>query len=252
MLALMCLSEKKSPTELLRVYDVVEGKLRKKAAAALAEFRANGGKHKWLKSGDEPAHKPEDHFAELQLTDREGIPLTYRYSMADAAAEGLVKPKSRWEKRPGNMLRARCISNGLGMLCPEIFAGDDSESESLPTPASAIDLSKTEPKSEPVIEVTATKVETAKPVESTPEPAKEEPKTFAQGPAYSAPVGAKLSGELVDQVQAAIGEHAIAAGAWMVKEGWLRAGQDLGDLPEARARRILKQRDGFIKAITAK
>lgn len=50
-LALICLAEGKSPVAITTNYHIVEGKLSKKALAALADFRTSGGKHKWLASG---------------------------------------------------------------------------------------------------------------------------------------------------------------------------------------------------------
>lgn len=269
-LAMVCLAEKKSPVQITRDYDIVEGKLRKKALAALADFRAAGGKHRWLASGDEPADIEEHRQAVLQLTAPDGETITYRYSMADARAEGLIRPNSRWQKRPGNMLRARCISNGIGMLMPEIFAGEDGDGEPQAEPVKAIKLdaaptveaatdepTKPEPKpvvvvvdvqaSDQVIEAVAKVAPTPTP-ESKPELKQPEPPAFAKGPAYTS-AGAALPDELVAQVEQAIGEHAVAAVNWMVKEGWLKQGQPLSQLSDARARRIIKQSASFIRAV---
>lgn len=249
-LAMICLAEQKSPVAITRDYDIVEGKLRKKALAALADFRNGGGKHKWLASGDEPATRDEDRKATLQLTDKDGNTITYSYSIADARLEGLVRDKSRWVKRPGNMLRARCISNGLGMLCPELYAGDDGSGDEQERTAPTINLATTAPqdvkaeKAEAVVEV---KAEVVAEPEPKPQPAAEKP--FAAGPSYAAPTGTQLPEQLVRDVEAAIGEHAVAAVTWMIKEGWLASGQGLEFLTEARARRIIKQRDSFLRAV---
>ena len=291
-LAWICMCERKSPTEILRSYDIVEGKLRKKALAALAEFRGRGGRHTWLRSGDEPAATDDDRKAVLELTPTDGPAVVYSYSMADARAEGLVKEKSRWTKRPGNMLRARCISNAVGMVCPEIYSGDDTQdaaepaalelapppppppppsritaapspSLALPATTRAIDVPTTATPTDEQVEAamglapdTAPKPETAAatvstpptPAASTAAPAAEA-KPFAAGPAYPSPVGGQLTDQLVVGVEQAIGEHAIAAVAWMRKEGWLQKGQGLASLTEARAKRIIKQRDSFMRAI---
>lgn len=274
-LAMICLAEHKSPVAINRDYDIVEGKLRKKALAALAEFRAAGGKHTWLQSGDAPAANEEDRKAVLKLTPTDGPEVVYEYSMADARAEGLIREKSRWTKRPGNMLRARCITNALGMVCPEIFAGDYADGDSEPAPAANLNLSNSasavpvpEAKKEaPVIEVQVVKTEPKEdeaelakmgiaplvtPQGSTkPEAQKEalsSPAAFAKGPAYSSN-GQSLSDDMVSQVENAIGEHAVAAVTWMLKEGWLQKGQGLNCLTSSRANRIIKQRDSFLRAI---
>jgi hypothetical protein len=127
-LALVCLSENKTPTEILRTFDIVEGKLRKKALAALAEFNAMGGKHKWISTGEGVFADENERFAEIELTLGDAV-LRTRFSIADAIRGG-AKLKSQkgfdtvWAKNPANMLRARCISNGVAMLAPSIFAGD--------------------------------------------------------------------------------------------------------------------------------
>lgn len=269
-LAMICLSERKSPVAITTNYDIVEGKLRKKALAALADFRSAGGKHKWLASGDTPAVKDEDRFAELELTDREGVKVTYRYSMADARAEGLVKDRSRWVKRPGNMLRARCISNGLGMICPEIFAGeDDNESpETEPKPLlreTAPATVKAEPKKpENVIDVPSTIV------------SQTEPKSAEVVPPVSAPVEEskvvyteadieldagtqRLTVKALGALEWAIGEENLArAILWMKRQTppWIE--NSLSECSVERARRLFKalivpeRKASFIQQITPK
>lgn len=258
-LAMVCLAEGKSPVAVNRTYDIVEGKLRKKALAALAEFRSKGGKHKWLRSGDEPAEKEDDRKATIEVKPVDGDALQYSYSMADARAEGLIRDKSRWTKRPGNMLRARCISNALGMVCPELYAGDD-DGDAEPV-EQTINLAA--PKQDPpkqdtksvVVDVVATPVETtvSQPTQTqqaVTTPSQPESKPFQPGPSYQAPAGTKLSQDLVDAVEKAIGEHGPAAATWMIKEGWLQSGQGLDSLTEARAKRIIKFSEGFIRTIT--
>jgi hypothetical protein len=128
-LALVCLSENKTPTELLRTFDIVEGKLRKKALAALAEFNSIGGKHRWISTGQGTLN--DDLAAELEL-ELAGNKITSRFSIGDAKRGGAKLKTANghdtvWAKTPSNMLRARCISNGVAMLAPSIFAGDIDE-----------------------------------------------------------------------------------------------------------------------------
>ena len=260
-LAMICLAENKSPVAITRDYHIVEGKLSKKALAALADFRMAGGKHKWLSSGDVANADPAQHFAEIELTDKAGNTLRYKYSMADAKAENLLRPNSRWTKRPGNMLRARCISNGLGMLCPELYAGDDSESEPTQGPEIAMAPAVT---SEPKRGDSVT-VEIVPDLAVTQQPKR----AIAVAPAAVVDIGAvaepvgqptppaaaqpgTLPADLCAQVESAIGEHAIAAIDWMVKNGWLQKGQGVDHLAVGHARRIVKQREGFLRVINGK
>ncbi len=243
-LAMICLSERKSPVAITTNYDIVEGKLRKKALAALADFRSAGGKHKWLKSGDEPNANDAERFAELELLDKEGNKNVYRYSMADAKAEGLVKDRSRWVKRPGNMLRARCISNGLGMLCPEIFAGEDAdEFESAPSKPL---LKEDKP------EVRSDKSEAQKPIDVVAEvvteaPKKPEPVASAEPVVtYSAndieldPATQRLTVKAMTALGSVIGEARWAKfEAWLKKAKWIT--NEVSELNVERARRVMQK-----------
>jgi hypothetical protein len=252
-LALICLSEGKSPVAITTNYDIVEGKLRKKALAALADFRSAGGKHRWLKSGDEPAAKDEDHYAELELTDKEGIKIVYRYSMADARAEGLVRDKSRWMKRPGNMLRARCISNGLGMLCPEIFAGEDDSpeesSEPKPLLRETAPVVTTEPTKQPEVKKPESSAPIDVPAEVVPQP-QPEAKKFTESDISIDDNTGRLTVNSLAALEWAIGEANMPkAIAWFKNSNWITEG--LSTLSEDRAKRIMAKTGNFLNTIGA-
>jgi hypothetical protein len=267
-LALACLAERKSPTELLRTYDIIGGKLRKKALAALAEFRSRGGKHKWLATGD------DGKSAKCAFT-FEGNTVEVSYTIDDARKAGLIRGGSGWEKNPGNMLRARVISNGLGMICPEIFAGSDDGDEPA-TPAPAIQLataevidvpiSRTMPKEDAKeladaglapkissVETGACRKESQS--NSTPQ-AEESISTAAQttAAAPSPQTGATavepiLSDELVAQLESVIGDNGLDVMKFLKAEGELQDGQGLQHLPDAYAKRILRNKQSFMDAV---
>lgn len=261
-LAMICMTERKSPVEIMRRFDIINGKLRTKAMAAFADFRAKGGKVKWLATGEDG----KEAKAEFSF---EGQTITLGFTIDQARKAGLVKPNSGWEKNTANMLRARVISNGLGMLCPEIFAGDDGQEEAAPAPK--IVLAKVEPVAEsssatprtptqPVIEAEVVKESPQTPAPMPPPVIHATPPapspttttdTVAAAPvSQPAAVSAGLPDDLVARLEQAIGEHAVAAGKWFVKEGWLKAGEGLAQLSEARANRILKQTASFLRAVT--
>lgn len=151
-LAMICLAEQKSPVHILRTFHIIDGQLSKKALASLAEFRKAGGRHKWILDGNDGLK------ATGQFT-FEGNTVEVSYSIEDAKRQNLsMKPGSNWAKTPSNMLRARVITNAIAMLCPEIFAGDDSDNE----PQVAAPLTFAQPQ-EPRT-VTATIVSTVPPV----------------------------------------------------------------------------------------
>jgi hypothetical protein len=264
-LAMICMSERKSPTQLLRTYDIVDGKLRKKAMAAFADFRKAGGKVRWVKNGD-------DGMAAVADFQWEGESSRWQYTIDDAKRANLVKPNSGWMKNPGNMLRARVISNALGSIAPEIFAGEEAEEAQAdePTPAPRINLTVT-PGVDPVAAakpvqatVVTPEIQTERRTEETDSipsetnPIEQPPvatpsevpagKQFAQGPAM--PAGRQtLPVETVQALVAVLGEDVDSAMVWMLKNGWLKDGQTFLDLPMAKVKRIHAQLDSFKRAI---
>lgn len=115
-MALTCLTEKKTPIELARVYHIIDNKLSMRADAMLAEFRKAGGKYKWISTGD-------DGVAARALFTFEGESIEIGYTIEDAKRAKLIRSGGNWEKDPGSMLRARTASKAVRMLAPEIVAG---------------------------------------------------------------------------------------------------------------------------------
>ncbi len=117
-MAMTCMIERISPVEFLKKYDIVGNRLSQKAASMLAEFRAKyGGEFRWLETGDDGVK------ASIWLSYK-GSEMTVEYTMKEAEAAGLPGGKNpNWKTRKGVMLRARCSTKGLRMICPEIAAG---------------------------------------------------------------------------------------------------------------------------------
>lgn len=261
-LMLICMSERKSPTEILRNFDIVEGKLRKKALAILAEFRQRGGKHKWLADGS------DGQTAEIELT-FEGQTIRSRFTMDDARrANASFKPGSSWVKTPGNMLRARAASNGVAMLCPEVVAGSEEEAENTPAPAAPLDLTpkaapapaavsaKPVEAAAPVVEVTAT-VSRAEPPQDAPALAAAglapaaPPPAPAPAPAPAVTPGSLITPQTAAQLEIVIGPNFDKAMAWFLKEKWLAEGESLLRLSEAKARRVINNQASWLRVIGA-
>ena len=265
-IAITCLEEGMTLTDFNRTYDLILNKPRKKAQAALVEFERSGGKFAWVQTGDERTANLDDQKAVI-LLERGGKKVTYEYSIRDAKQEGVFKKDSRYEKRPGNMLRARCCSNGIGIIAPEIYCGPD-ESNEVPAELNlgAAQVTATPP--EPATEVKTIKVEfqTTPPADEkelaekglAPNPTKAAvvatsvatPPPASPAPVSSAPTAGRLSDETVSKVEAAIGVNAIKATDWLVKEKWLQPGQDLSYLTATRAERIIRNTASFIAAIS--
>lgn len=120
LLALACACEKKTPFEIGRRFHIMDGKLVLKSDVMLSDFGQAGGTHKWLKDGSDGIE------AVLWIKRPDGEVMTSSYSITDAQAAELIRPKSNWTKGPkavGQMLRARATSNGIRMLMPGIVAG---------------------------------------------------------------------------------------------------------------------------------
>lgn len=244
-LAMVCLAERKSPTEITRTYDIIGGKLRKKAMAAHAEFRAKGAKIKWLNTGDDGIE------ARAEIT-FEGATVVCSYAMASAQKAGLVREKSAWVTNPSNMLRARVISNAIGMLAPEIYAGEE-DGEFQSSPAPEIKMAAPAPAPAPVnrlenVAQTAAPVVTPAPAPFIDVPTVTEPAPTPE-PAPAAPMPSPVAESLVSQVETAIGDQGPTAVRWMIANGWLQAGQTLDALGEKKMLRIIKNRESFLRAI---
>lgn len=61
---------------------------------------------------------------------------------------------------------------------------------------------------------------------------------------------ALLDDDTVGKIEMAIGEHAFAAIDYLVEKGYLKQGAPLNTLSAAMAKRIISQRDAFIRAVT--
>lgn len=261
LVALTCVTEGLTPTEFARTYHIVEGKIQKKAMAAFAEFRRRGGKVRWIETGD----TGEKSVAEFTF---EGQSVTLGFSMDDARRAELVKPRSNWVKSPGNMLRARVVSNALGMLCPEIFAGEyDDDAPAAgpalnlgaqtaqpapanagPKPANVTEARTVTPAAGP--HAPAPEVREAKvAVVTTPPPPVSQPdappvRSTSQPAVISA---GSLPVELQTELLVAIGgeKYIAQATAQAVRMAFIRQGQSLEDLPEAKAREIIARAPKF-------
>ncbi|HYG22751.1 MAG TPA: hypothetical protein VEH04_08220 [Verrucomicrobiae bacterium] len=245
-LAMECLATGKPPSVIARTYHILDNKLSKKALAALAEFRQMGGKHKWVKDGTDG----KEAVLELAL---EGNTITSKFTIEEAKAQGLIRPKSNWEKTPANMLRARAISNGVAMLAPEIYAGDSSDEDIQPAASSEplLKKQKVEAKQEP-----AAPVIDVSPTQQPPQDAPTNPVVNKAAAPFSINDIAltergKLTAESVKGIAESIGEENIeAAIAWLKArhpQPWIQTG--LSDLSVDRAKKIMKNPAGFIQHI---
>ena len=132
-LALACLTERKSPLELKRIYHIIGGNLTMRADAMLAEFEARGGAYSQvcrtadkaeieLKRGRKKAETYSFTWQEAQAED---------YVYTSAANDGKIKRdhpaalKDNWKtpRRRMQMLWCRVISDAIRAYDPSVNSG---------------------------------------------------------------------------------------------------------------------------------
>ena len=253
-LAMICLTENMTPSQVVNKFHIIGGRLSRKSGSALAEFKRMGGKYKWARTGQEPDQNLENREAvgEFSLDDQT---VTVRFSIDEAKQAGLVKPGSTWSTMPWKMLRARVVSDALGMIAPEIYYGDDMEE--IPSEPKTINLASDEPKQEPepklpkeipIKESRPTVFEAEIVNEPEADDAKPEIESNQNKPAEEKPQQSspELPDETVKALQKAIGAEAKSAMAYFIQKGWLKKGQNLEHLTPAQATRILKNTAAFL------
>ena len=95
-------------------FDIIQGRPSKKSDAMLRTFLENGGKVEW--------HKLDDTIADATFSHPAGGSLRITWDMNRAKTAGLGG-KDMWKKYPRQMLRARCVSEGVRSVFPAATAG---------------------------------------------------------------------------------------------------------------------------------
>lgn len=125
-LMLLCEADGLHPVEAMRRYHLVEGRPSMKAEVMQAEFQRAGGTVEWKKTDAteatavfrHPKHAPE------------GQPFTV--TLAELVESGVAKAKDKngnlyikkmYKQFPAQMLRARCVSQGVRAILPGIILG---------------------------------------------------------------------------------------------------------------------------------
>ncbi len=249
-IALSCIELGISLTEFARTYDLVKGKLRKKALAAQVAFEDLGGVVEWIDIGDNGSGK-----AEAKLT-YNGQSRVFSFTVEDAKKAGLDRgSESNWQKWQSEMLCARVLSRGIARLCPRVYAGCE-DSDDAPAPVLQLSAPVSH-KPEPV----ATRECDPEPVQGKGEGV--HTTSNPTPPAVGAPENherGQISKQLADEVAVAIGSHQPAAIAWMQRQTppWITKEQIAAVenpfvfLTEMRAKKIINQIMGFIRNINIK
>lgn len=211
-LAMTCLAEGKAPLELAKTYHIIEGKLSMRADAMLGRFLTSGGKVKWLVRNDKEVKAMfihSDSEVEIGCTVDEMV----KNGVAVGKNGGV---KDNWKRFPRQMLTARCISEGVRLLAPQIVSG-------IYTPEEVQDFSSSAPA-----------------VQHKPAPVLVEQATAVVDPAGA--VTARL-----DELLAKYEPH---ASDYLIEKKFLRAGQTYRDLDAMTAQRILTQPSKIIAILS--
>lgn len=170
-LMLVAASEGLHPARAALEYHIINGKPSLKADAMLARFQSAGGKVDWKDYTDTKVVGVFSHPS--------GGSVTVEWSIEMATKIGLLKNPT-WKQYPRQMLRARCISEGIRTVFPGVISGLYTPEEvqdfapperdvtpgahSVPAPmpesvkAAAKAVSKPKPQAKPPIDSTATTV----------------------------------------------------------------------------------------------
>ena len=203
-LAMTCLAEGKAPLELAKTYHIIEGKLTMRADAMLGRFLTSGGKVKWLVRNDKEVKALWMHDGneiEIGVTVDEMV----KNGVACGKTGGL---KDNWRKFPRQMLTARCVSEAVRLLAPQIVSG-------IYTPEEVSDFSSQD---KPV-------AIQSKPVQALP---------AEQVMSVADPAGA-----VVSRLDDLLSKYEPTASEYLVSKSFLRAGQTYRDLDAMTAQRIL-------------
>lgn len=279
-LAMICLTSQMTPMEFLQKYHLYpDGTISKRSRLILAEFRERGGKFRWLRTGEEDDQEPENLKAVLEL-EYEGNKITVSMDMARATAAGWVKKDSAWVKQPGEMLRARCITKGVGIVCPEIFVdtSDLEAQQQQPEPKTLFENAKSEHQrnAQPSPNPTTETADDAGPhdaaidaevIEDTPggpsnvgapnDPVDDRgPEPAPRGQDDGEPEAEAYSGKLPEatygELMIAIAGEERRALIYIKTLGWIKPDQGFGDLDWNKARAIIDRTEAFLKAVKEK
>jgi hypothetical protein len=115
-LALMMISqaEGRHPALAARDYDIVQGRPAKKAEAMLRDFLQAGGKVEW--------HALTDSEAAATFSHPQGGTVRIDWNI-DRGNKAQLTGKDNWKKFPRQMLRSRCVSEGVRTVWPMATSG---------------------------------------------------------------------------------------------------------------------------------
>jgi len=107
-------AEGRHPAQAAKDYNVIQGRPSKTAEAMQRDFMQAGGRIEW--------HDLSDDIAAATFSHPQGGSIRILWDMPRAAKAGL-SGKDMWKKYPRQMLRARCVSEGVKTIYPAATGG---------------------------------------------------------------------------------------------------------------------------------
>lgn len=134
-LMLVAQANNQHPAAAARDYDIIQNRPAKKSEAMLRDFIDAGGSVQW--------HALSNEVAEATFSHPLGGSVRIDWTMARASAAGL-SGKDNYKKFPRQMLRARCISEGVRTVYPAATGGMHTPEEVQVMPvAQVVDMPQT-------------------------------------------------------------------------------------------------------------
>ena len=130
-MVMMCIAqaEGRSPALAARDYNIIQGKPAKTAEAMQRDFMSAGGRIEW--------HDLSDDVACATFSHPQGGSIRILWDTARAAKAGLAG-KDMWKKFPRQMMRSRCVSEGVRTVYPMATSGFYIPEEAADMPATAL------------------------------------------------------------------------------------------------------------------
>lgn len=114
-LMMIAQSDNIHPARAALEYDIIGGKPALKATSILARFQDSGGIIEWLETNDKKAV--------AKFTHPKGGTITIEWTIERAKTAGVYDSNPTWKKYPDQMLRARCIPEGVRAIYPSCLSG---------------------------------------------------------------------------------------------------------------------------------
>ena len=201
-LMLVAQAEGLHPVTAARDYDIIQGRPAKKAQAMLRSFLANGGSVEWIRL--------DDTCAKATFSHPQGGEVTIEWDM-ERVKKAQISNLGMYNKYPRQMLRSRCVSEGIRTVCPMATSGmyvpeevrDFDDDKPIKT-VSAASPEEAKPKTSRLEAIVCTEKAAApvekKPVEVLPEPVKQ-PEAVVP-PKQDDEIPAKATGVSIGKIEA--------------------------------------------------